>query len=416
MLDDRNIVNQKILNMISRNLIITLVTVFAFSAYAIYKYNANPNIQLLTDSDKGTINTESNEVLHTEGIDKIQLALLLDTSNSMDGLIEQAKSQLWKMVNELASAEQDATDSDIEIALYQYGNSKLSAGNGYIEQIIPLTSDMDLISEKLFELSTQGGEEYCGVVIDQSLLDLDWSDSDKDYKAILIAGNEAFDQGPVSFKQACKKAKNKNVVINTIFCGNYERGVNLNWEAGANATSGQYMVINMGDEVVHYTTPYDDRIRELNSALNNTYIPYGADGYNKFNNQSMQDANANSYGKGNSRTRSFFKSKKQYKNQDWDLVDKIKEAPEPKQMELLSEIAITDPKLQSMSAEELKNYALEKAESREKIKKELIDLESEVKSYIKKEKEKLAKEETETMDHKVIKTIKKQINKKSKTK
>ena len=27
---------------------------------------------------------------------KIQVALLLDTSNSMDGLIDQAKSQIWK--------------------------------------------------------------------------------------------------------------------------------------------------------------------------------------------------------------------------------------------------------------------------------------------------------------------------------
>ena len=35
------------------------------------------------------------------------LALLLDTSNSMDGLIDQAKSQLWKIVNELAAAKCD---------------------------------------------------------------------------------------------------------------------------------------------------------------------------------------------------------------------------------------------------------------------------------------------------------------------
>src|SRR5262245_44595431 len=30
---------------------------------------------------------------------KIQMAILLDTSNSMDGLIGQARSQLWKIVN-----------------------------------------------------------------------------------------------------------------------------------------------------------------------------------------------------------------------------------------------------------------------------------------------------------------------------
>ena len=32
----------------------------------------------------------------------IQLAILLDTSNSMDGLIDQAKTQLWKIVNEMS--------------------------------------------------------------------------------------------------------------------------------------------------------------------------------------------------------------------------------------------------------------------------------------------------------------------------
>ena len=30
---------------------------------------------------------------------KIQVAILLDVSNSMDGLIEQAKAQLWNMVS-----------------------------------------------------------------------------------------------------------------------------------------------------------------------------------------------------------------------------------------------------------------------------------------------------------------------------
>lgn len=38
----------------------------------------------------------------SEAENLMQMAILLDTSNSMDGLIEQAKSQLWKIVNELA--------------------------------------------------------------------------------------------------------------------------------------------------------------------------------------------------------------------------------------------------------------------------------------------------------------------------
>ncbi len=38
---------------------------------------------------------------------RVQVALLLDTSNSMDGLINQAKSQLWRIVNEFAKARKD---------------------------------------------------------------------------------------------------------------------------------------------------------------------------------------------------------------------------------------------------------------------------------------------------------------------
>ena len=66
---------------------------------------------------------------------KIQMALLLDTSNSMDGMIEQAKSQLWKMVNELATATRDGKTPDIEIALYEYGNDNLSIKGNYIRPV-----------------------------------------------------------------------------------------------------------------------------------------------------------------------------------------------------------------------------------------------------------------------------------------
>ena len=75
----------------------------------------------------------------------IQVALLLDTSNSMDGLIDQAKSQLWKMVNKLASSKKDNQTPNIELALYEYGNDRLFADEGYIRHVVPLTKDLDLV-------------------------------------------------------------------------------------------------------------------------------------------------------------------------------------------------------------------------------------------------------------------------------
>ena len=54
---------------------------------------------------------------------KIQAAILLDVSNSMDGLIDQAKTQLWNMVSVMGKAQCNNVAPQIEIALYEYGRS-----------------------------------------------------------------------------------------------------------------------------------------------------------------------------------------------------------------------------------------------------------------------------------------------------
>src|SRR5688500_18310345 len=114
----------------------------------------------------------------------IQVALLLDTSNSMDGLINQARSQLWTIVNEFARCKRDGQTPRAQVALYEYGNNNLAAGEGYIRMVLPLTEDLDRVSEKLHSLSTNGGDEYCGHVIGSAVNSLAWSADAKVYKAI----------------------------------------------------------------------------------------------------------------------------------------------------------------------------------------------------------------------------------------
>ena len=48
---------------------------------------------------------------------KIQVALLLDTSSSMNGLIEQAKSRLWNIVNTLTTLKYEGKNPEIQISL-----------------------------------------------------------------------------------------------------------------------------------------------------------------------------------------------------------------------------------------------------------------------------------------------------------
>jgi len=91
----------------------------------------------------------------------IQVAILLDTSGSMDGLIDQTRKQLWRVVNELAIAKKDGHSPNLQVALYEYGNDGLPAEKGYIRRVLPLTTDLDRVSEELFALRTNGGSEYC---------------------------------------------------------------------------------------------------------------------------------------------------------------------------------------------------------------------------------------------------------------
>lgn len=277
-----------------------------------------------------------------EGEVKIQVALLLDTSNSMDGLIDQAKSQLWKMVNKLADATRQNRQVTLEIALYEYGKSSLDRSSGYLQQIQPLKSDLDGLSEKLFALRTNGGDEYCGWVIQASLDELPWSSHPDDLHLIIIAGNEPFDQGRVNYRTSCENATQKDIIVNTIYCGDWEEGRQTHWSDCAQIAKGKYMNINTDLKVKHIPTPYDSTLLRLNSELNNTYMGYGSKGESMKMRQMEQDENAASYGSANVAQRALAKSKKSYQNDDWDVVDawvkdstaivKMKEEEMPQQL------------------------------------------------------------------------------------
>jgi hypothetical protein len=116
--------------------------------------------------------------------------------------------------------------------LYEYGNDGLPSSEGYIRQVSQFTTDLDKISEDLFALKTNGGSEFCGQVIDVSLKQLQWSASNEDLKMIFIAGNEPFTQGPVNYKESCKSAIGKGIIVNTIFAEIISRELTLNGKMG----------------------------------------------------------------------------------------------------------------------------------------------------------------------------------------
>ena len=336
----------------------------------------------------------------------IKVALLLDTSNSMDGLIDQAKAQLWEIVNELSYAKCNEEKPNLQLALYEYGNDNLNGSEGYIRQVLAFSEDLDDISKELFSLTTNGGNEFCGHVIQTALNQLSWGNNPDDLKLIFIAGNEPFTQGRVSYKMAAKLANTSDVSVNTIFCGDFSQGIATYWKDGADLTKGNYMAINHDKATTYVATPFDDQILKLNQKLNKTYVAYGSQGQEKMSVQRAQDANAAKYSKANEVSRTVSKSSHLYKNSKWDLVDA--ETDEDFSYEELKESEL--PKeLKGKSTAEIKEYVNKKRKEREEIQKEIQVLNQKRRTYISEQ----TKDENDRLDNAMINAIKTQAKSKN---
>lgn len=340
----------------------------------------------------------------------VQIAILLDTSGSMEGLIEQAKSQLWKICNEFIKARQDGVAPEVQVALYEYGKSSLKAETGWIRQIQPLTQDLDKISEELFALRTNGGEEYCGWVIKCAVDELAWNPATDVYKAIFIAGNEPFTQGKVNYAESCKAAITKGIIVNTIHCGSEADGVNTKWKDGADLADGKYLVIDQNRAVVSIVTPLDKEIATLGVELNKTYLAYGVAGKASASRQVAQDANvaALAPASGALVQRSVAKASANYQNSAWDLVDAAKDR----------NFEISKLKTEELPAEMRKMDAGERKAFVEKNSQERAELQAKI-NQLNREREKYVAQRlkeatgTNTLDAAVISAVREQSAKRN---
>lgn len=313
---------------------------------------------------------------------KIQAAILLDVSNSMDGLIEQAKAQLWNMVTVMGKAKcENDVLPQIEIALYEYGRSSNNVKAGYVKKINGFISDLDSLSQNLFSLTTYGGDEYCGQVIFTSMDELTWDANASSYKVIFIAGNEDFLQGNLHYAKACAEAKKKGVIVNTIYCGSRMDGIREHWNLGAECGNGSFSNINQDAKIEDIPTPYDSVLFSLNDKLNNTYIAYGYDGFSKQAKQVQVDQLNYATNKSAAIKRVTVKGKKElYKNESWDLVD-AKEKEGDAVLDKLDKKALPDS-LKNKTKEELKALVNQKSAERSNVQNEITRLNAQRDAYI----------------------------------
>jgi hypothetical protein len=349
----------------------------------------------------------TSQAIAPEQARKIQVAILLDVSGSMDGLIEQAKSQLWNMVTVLGKAKCGTKMPGIEIALYEYGRTTNDAKLGYVKQLSGFTTDLDKLSAILFSLRTDGGDEFCGHVIKSSLDELGWDAGEGNYKVIFIAGNEDFLQGDIKYTDACAIARQKGIIVNTIYCGDKQRGVAEHWNLAGECGQGSFTNIDQNAKEEEIATPYDSAMYVMNGKLNGTYVSYGENGVVSRGLMSQMDEANESLGKNASLGRTSAKATRAYNNAGWDLVDA--NFQDSTIIEKIDTITLPG-NLRNKSRKEIRAYVEEKAKERSAIQKEIGNLNALRNSYITEERKRraVAANNAATLETEIEKILKEQ--------
>jgi hypothetical protein len=336
----------------------------------------------------------------------VDLAICLDTSGSMEGLIEAAKRKLWDITTELAKAKPTPR---LRVALLTYGNDGHNAAEGWVRVDSGLTEDLDAISQRLFALRTNGGTEYVGRVIQTSLDRLDWTPSNEALKLIFVAGNEPASQDPqVPFQDACRRAIAKGIMVNSIYCGPAGNAEAAGWREVAVLADGRFASIDQDRGTVEVATPYDTELQRLSAALSGTYIAFGTEGEAGKARQAAQDQGVAAMSAPAAAARAEAKASALYVNR-WDLVDAVRD----RSVDLAAAKPAELPEaMRPMKPEERKAYVEAMAAKRADIQKEIGALTAKRQAHIAAERAKAGLKGDAAFDTAVKKAMREQAEKK----
>jgi Mg-chelatase subunit ChlD len=204
---------------------------------------------------------------------RIEVCFVLDTTGSMGGLIEGAKQKIWSIANEMISAQ---PTPELKLGLIGYRDR----GDDYVVKSFGLTDDIDAIYGHLREFQAGGGgdtPESVNEALAEAIHKMPWSSDNKVLKIIFLVGDAPphmdYPNGP-KYPDLCKAAAKKDLIINTIQCGEMAETKPI-WQEIAKLSEGSYVGISQSGNVAVIATPMDKELSRLNERIGATLIPYG---------------------------------------------------------------------------------------------------------------------------------------------
>jgi len=297
----------------------------------------------------------------------VDVVVMLDTSGSMENLLDATRARVWDVVNELGRMK---PTPELRVGLVSFGTDKATEDQGFIIQHLDLTDELDEVYAELMGLTIGGGTELVGRALNEALDGMSWSPEYNALRVVFVAGNESADQGVEDddFRIAARAARDRDIIVNALFAGNRDQGVVEKWHEVAQAGEGNFSAIDPSTGSIQIAAPQDDLLLELNGRLNTTYVPYGEKGQDGLTNQIAQDSNASRLGVQSCSSRIVAKGGALYNNASWDLVDKTLE--EGFDWDAIS-LADLPEEMQSMTVDERVEFIEARRARREGIQREI---------------------------------------------
>jgi hypothetical protein len=336
---------------------------------------------------------------------KVEVVFCLDTTGSMGGLIEGAKQKIWSICNQIAGGK---PTPDLKVGLVAYRDR----GDDYITKVFDLSDDLDAIHGHLKKFDANGGgdtPESVNQALHDAVHKIKWSDDKKTLKIIFLVGDAPphMDyKDDVKYPDTCKKAVEKNIIVNTIQCG-LDAETTRVWREVAVKAEGSYAAIPQSGGVVAIATPYDAKLGEINRSLAGTTLAYGTRAMRA--ETSAKASEAESLPAGAAADRAGFAGKSSKGAAAGDLLDDIK--GKKTELKKIKDEDLPDPLKKLKTTKEREAYLKEVAEKREKLQKEALELDKKRSSYIAEELKKKKDKGKDSFDGNVLEMLRKQAKK-----
>lgn len=210
----------------------------------------------------------------------IEMVFVLDTTGSMGGLLEGAKTKIWRIVNDVMQNQKQSGDVQVKVGLVAYRDK----GDAYVTQVTPLSSDLDQVYSKLIAYQAQGGgdgPEHVRQALQDGLTQAGWTQGGREQSGLsqilfLVGDAPPHDEykQTTPTQETARKAYAMGIRVNAIQAGNDASTARI-WRDIAQNGGGEYFAIAQNGGVQAVATPYDDELAKLGDEVGNDVVVFG---------------------------------------------------------------------------------------------------------------------------------------------